>query len=584
MAIMSVTSNELNYLIWRYLQETGNELTAYALQKETQVQTLDPVYEDRIPIGCLVDLVQKGIFYCEADQLVDEKGCLRSKDDIKSRFSLFQALKDSQTEEIESTGRFALRVAEEESKNNDVAESQEKEQQGPLADETLKEIVAKTDEDNKMDLVSTEEEDFIKVLTPIKTFPPGTSSSWNPTATSTLSLGEHKSNAIITTLSDIKDGICQSKDISLPHPLSISVTLSSQDNKFSEDITCVSWSNKGNFLLTGSYNGELRLWTIDGKLRNVLTLHHAPIISIKWNFDNAYVLSHDQANNTIIWNVATGTAVQHIHHDILKNALTPTSQVAAAAGSISTNTSEIYGTDPIWLQNTIYAVPGIAGEIFLFNVTLRQPVPIGKLLGHTAAIGCTSYNEKLKLLATGSDDATVRIWKGKSQSSSQILMGHDQAIISVDWLNMLEEEQDTIQKETAKNKECQYILTSSLDGSVRVWNAYSGKMVAISFLDGIPIFEAKLSPSKNLFAVSTEEGTVSIFNVSLASLEKIINVEKQTGSSLIVGDVAKLKIQAQYILSGPENSENYVTSVTWSSDSTKLCVSYNESETVIFQM
>ena len=62
---MSITSNELNYLVWRYLEESGHDLAAYALNKLSrcsEVQELKPMDNDVQP-GCLVELVQKGILY-----------------------------------------------------------------------------------------------------------------------------------------------------------------------------------------------------------------------------------------------------------------------------------------------------------------------------------------------------------------------------------------------------------------------------------------------------------------------------------------------------------------------------------------
>ena len=54
---MSVTSEELNYLIWRYCQEMGHEVSALALQDETRVLDFDEKYKEHIPIGTLVNPV-----------------------------------------------------------------------------------------------------------------------------------------------------------------------------------------------------------------------------------------------------------------------------------------------------------------------------------------------------------------------------------------------------------------------------------------------------------------------------------------------------------------------------------------------
>ena len=62
---MSLTSKELNYLVWRYLQESGNELAAYALEQKATFDNKDVI--QKVQPGCLVELVQKGILYTLAE-------------------------------------------------------------------------------------------------------------------------------------------------------------------------------------------------------------------------------------------------------------------------------------------------------------------------------------------------------------------------------------------------------------------------------------------------------------------------------------------------------------------------------------
>ena len=70
---MSLTSKELNYLIWRYLQESGYDLSAYALDQQSQCSEYEnnPTTQaliQKIKPGCLVNLIQKGILYMVAEQ------------------------------------------------------------------------------------------------------------------------------------------------------------------------------------------------------------------------------------------------------------------------------------------------------------------------------------------------------------------------------------------------------------------------------------------------------------------------------------------------------------------------------------
>ena len=68
---MSVSSEEINLLVQRYLQELGFEHTAFAFGCESQIPS-KPIANREIPVGSLVYLVQKGIIYSQMEAAADE--------------------------------------------------------------------------------------------------------------------------------------------------------------------------------------------------------------------------------------------------------------------------------------------------------------------------------------------------------------------------------------------------------------------------------------------------------------------------------------------------------------------------------
>lgn len=68
---MSLTSRELNYLIWRYFQEAGYDLSAFTFDRQSQCLKYEHAENEKIiekiEPGCLIDLVQKGILYTIAE-------------------------------------------------------------------------------------------------------------------------------------------------------------------------------------------------------------------------------------------------------------------------------------------------------------------------------------------------------------------------------------------------------------------------------------------------------------------------------------------------------------------------------------
>lgn len=505
---MSLSSEELNYLIWRYLQESGLEVSAFALYDETTVAEFDDKFKDSIPIGSLVNLVQKGILYSESDQLVKQNGDIQDDKYYSDKFTVFHALSADSgiNPPIEPKNRF------ESIDKSDVPMNGESHDNG--------EVVKRENSP-----------DFIKILKKKFTFEPSTSSDWNPTAPTVLAFGLSDARAKITVILPN----VETKQLILTHP---PVSFNPSEDSSSSDITTLSWAPMGHLLVTAVESGEIRLWAADGKLRNVLYLHHSPILVIKWSPNGAYILTSDSDSATIVWDAATGNVVQHL--DILRSSESTTTGVQTPTGLENTT----LGMDAAWIDDTKFIIPGLNGTTLVFNVGERTPT--GTLIGHTKAISFIRYNHEASLLLTASDDRTIRIWNGASFNNSQILLGHSQPITFADWVSK------------------EFVISTSLDSSIRLWDVRYGKQTSIIVMDGIPILNAEISPDKKHIVVGTTEGIVSIFNIDL-----------------LLDD--QLKVVAEYQPEVPDADleNNYITSLKWNSDSQSIVVTYSHSESVV---
>ncbi|AAS51598.2 ADL322Cp [Eremothecium gossypii ATCC 10895] len=491
---MSITSEELNYLIWRYLQEAGHEVSALAMQEETRVLEFDEKYKEHIPLGTLVKLVQKGILYTESEFLVQYNAQSEGADaeHYGKDFNLVQALEvDKQRfPELVAQGRFALAHEREE----------------PEAEPEVTRLES--------------DDSFIKTLQCVQTFPPGYVSQWNPKHEGVFAYGERDSRAAVVTYS-VADGLWNiSETVVLPH------ANTGQQN----EVTCLEWAPGGQSLLTGVESGELRLWSVEGKLQNILSYHRAPIVCIKWNSDETHVLTCDADNMTIVWNVLSGTAVQHFS---FKEA----------------GTEESLGVDATWIDQDKFAIPGIQGSILVFNIGISKP--IGKLRGHSKTLTTIAYNEHNKLLLSASDDNTLRVWRGGNLNPSHVFYGHSQSITSAHWVD-----DDTI-------------ISTSMDGSIRVWSLASNSTVASATVDGVPNFTGALSPDQGKFATGTLDGEVMVYDIQKLLQQLNHNGYHGTARS---AEVARIPVVGDH---RSAREGNYVTQISWSQESTQLSVSYS---------
>jgi transducin (beta)-like 1 len=62
----SITSDEVNYLILRYLQESGFQHSSFVFGMETAIHHVE--IKERVMPGMLISLLQKGLLYSQVEQ------------------------------------------------------------------------------------------------------------------------------------------------------------------------------------------------------------------------------------------------------------------------------------------------------------------------------------------------------------------------------------------------------------------------------------------------------------------------------------------------------------------------------------
>jgi transducin (beta)-like 1 len=89
---MSLTSDEMNYLVYRYLLESGFTHAAFALGNESYVdgrKLTDGAKE--VPPGALISFVQKGLQYCELEANLNEVRDMVTHDAAREARSAIEA-------------------------------------------------------------------------------------------------------------------------------------------------------------------------------------------------------------------------------------------------------------------------------------------------------------------------------------------------------------------------------------------------------------------------------------------------------------------------------------------------------------
>lgn len=589
---MSLTSNELNYLVWRYLQESGLDLAAYALDKHANCLILEKEnisLVSRIEPGCLVSLVQKGIFYSLAQQEV----C--GSDGVDDRLTLFGALVEEEKQRrngkpvvlLDSgndTNNDSFPLKSENTNQNDEIDksfannnplnytSSNSNNTTTINDMTSYASNSKNNGTSFNREIGLHVEFETRVLKPSIDFDESLSCDWHPTI-DVFAYGKLDSNAVINA---IKDGQI-SESVTLNHLNVIETT---------NEINIVTWAPQGNLIVTSGANGELRAWSPDGKLINLANslsedliiannLNNASnftssIIKLLWSDSGQFLLSIDSFMRVCLWD---GTN------------LNPIKQISPPVEASPEN----FIIDACWLGESKFAISTLKNSIKIYSITpfgsTYDLQSIGYLHGHENNISNLILDQSSRLLASSSDyDYEIKIWtNGVSQESLNInskvsnnpnIKPHTSPIINMYWLHDKQNQS--------------YLLTLSMEGVINLWNGNLGENVlSVEIFKNKAnfklstknqennhdylIFNSTISPNKQILAIGNDYGGVSFWDINLDNY--LFNQSNNILRCLGVYDPE--------LVQDDEKSNVGICDLKWDSKSRKVCVSYRGVSSVI---
>lgn len=274
-------------------------------------------------------------------------------------------------------------------------------------------------------------------------------------------------------------------------------------------IESIAYSKDGSYFATGSWDRKARVYQVDS-LKNYSFLrefkfHHAAITCVDISPDNKYIAIGSKDFTFSVYELATGK-MRYVSRDH-KNAL---SQLFFDPSSSFLITASLDGTARVYrVQDFEQANPNSLALSYSAKINGAQLSPgKGKFLlatddqkvvevnikgavssafiGHSARVTCVDVSHNNKLLVSGSDDKTVRIWDYKTKQVLRVLEGHTWFITSVHF-----------------SKDDRFVIASCNNGEVKIWDVATGKETAYVPTLGKNARQALFSPDMKTVAVAT---------------------------------------------------------------------------------
>ncbi|TQE12152.1 hypothetical protein C1H46_002222 [Malus baccata] len=536
----SITSVELNFLVFRYLQESGFTHSAFALGYEAGINkcTIDG---NLVPPGALITFIQKGLQYLEMEanlsnsdadldedfsflqpldlitkdvnqlrQMITEKrkNSQMDKDKDKEHESYQKKDKDKELEKEHDGERARVREKERKEREKDFEKDRErieknKEREKQREDRNDRDVVR--DQEDKVNVRHEENGAFgepmdipltdVEIPSSDVTILEGHTNevcacAWSP-AGSLLASGSGDSTARIWT---IADGSSRFSSQNGSSNVLVLKHVKGRTNEKSKDVTTLDWNGEGTMLATGSYDGQARIWSTKGELISTLSKHKGPIFSLKWNKKGDYLLTGSCDKTAIVWDV---------------KAEEPKQQFEFHSGPT---------LDVDWRNNVSFAMSSTDNMIYVCKIGENHPVKtfaghqiwsmkqekyVHDLREHSKEIytirwsptgpGTNNPSQQL-VLASASFDSFVKLWDVEQGKLLCSLDGHREPVYSV-----------------AFSPNGEYLASGSLDKSMHIWSLKERKIVK-TYTGSGGIFEVCWNKEGNKLAACFANNTVCVLD------------------------------------------------------------------------
>lgn len=558
---MSFTSDEVNFLVYRYLQESGFTHSAYTFGFESHIAHSN-INGATIPPAALLSIIQKGLQYTEAEISVGEDGSERYIENL----SLIDAVMPDIVAGLNSglnsgnsnnnAGNNGGPANSNSKTTNNKEDNPPKNQASSLTNNQIADGVnngagnngGATNNNSNNSTTNNKDDNSTKnqsSLTNNKVAGGGNQNTNQSTNSNSNDNSNHNSMNALGNNSSYSGRLfnAQFNHVGGDHenidhlliPEERAVVLKGHE---SEVFICA-WNPITDLLASGSGDSTARIWNLQEATPDVkhLELRHCiqqggaqvpsnkDVTSLDWNSEGTQLATGSYDGYARIWSsdgALVSTLGQHKGpifalkwnkrgNYILSAGVDKTTIIWDSASGEATQQFSFHNApalDVDWKNNDSFA--SCSTDMYIHLCKLGEVQPLKTFQGHTNEVNAIKWDPQGQLLASCSDDMSLKIWSPNSDNAIHDLQAHEKEIYTIKW-------SPTGPGTNNPNRNL-LLASASFDSTVRLWDVELGKCLYKLTRHGEPVYSVSFSPDGKYLASGSFDKCVHIWSVDTGQL------------------------------------------------------------------
>lgn len=291
------------------------------------------------------------------------------------------------------------------------------------------------------------------------------------------------------------------------------------------EVLGVCFSPDGHLLASASWDGTIKLWTLDGQEVQTLTGHRDGVSSVRFSPDGQVIASGSRDWTVKLWNLE-GQEIKTLEGhrgEVLSVEFSPDGQlIASSSWDRTIKLWTLDGQEVQTLQGHQGEVWGVSfsrdgqqiasgsrdGTVKLWS---REGKELQTLKGDQGEIWSVRFSPNGKILASGGRDGTVKLW-GPAGKELQTLKGHQGEVLSVSF-----------------NPDSTLIVSSSWDRTIKLWSLEGRTVPTLKGHQG-EVTSMDWHPAGDLIVSGSWDHTIRLWNLQGQEMQTLRGHQGQVSS------------------------------------------------------